>query len=114
MLQQEAAIDDDRLAGDVGRRRRGEKRGDGGNLVRITEAVEHGPAGERGAVRDTVLLNAAAGVVASEGPTAESLVDQLRAAITRCAQAIDEGAANAKLDDWVDASQSARRPLDGD
>lgn len=70
--------------------------------------------GERGAVRDTVLLNAAAGVVASEGPTAESLVDQLRAAITRCAQAIDEGAANAKLDDWVDASQSARRPLDGD
>lgn len=69
-------------------------------------------AGERGAVRDTVLLNAAAGVVAFDGPDADSLVDQLRAAISRCAHAIDNGAATAKLDAWIDASQAARRPAD--
>jgi anthranilate phosphoribosyltransferase len=68
-------------------------------------------AGERGPVRDTVLLNAAAGVAAFEGPDADGLVDQLRAAIARCAAAIDDGAAAAKLDDWVDASQLARPAL---
>lgn len=65
-------------------------------------------AGERGAVRDTVLLNAAAGVVAFEGPDVGALVDQLRSAMARCAAAIDDGAAAAKLDEWVDASQLAR------
>jgi anthranilate phosphoribosyltransferase len=59
-------------------------------------------------VRDTVLLNAAAGVVAFEGPDAGRLVEQLRAAVARCAAAIDDGAASAKLDRWVDASQLAR------
>jgi anthranilate phosphoribosyltransferase len=70
-------------------------------------------AGERGAVRDTVVLNAAAGVVAFEGPDADGLTDQLRAAMARCAAAIDEGAATAKLEEWIDASQLARRPAEG-
>jgi anthranilate phosphoribosyltransferase len=48
-------------------------------------------AGERGAVRDTVLLNSAAGVVAFEGPDPARLADQIRAAMTRCAAAIDDG-----------------------
>ncbi len=70
-------------------------------------------AGEPGSVRDTVLLNAAAGVIAFEGPDADVLVDQLQAAMVRCAQAIDGGAAAGKLDAWVDTSQLARRPLEG-
>ena len=65
-------------------------------------------AGERGPVRDTVLLNAAAGVVAFEGPEPERLLDQLSAAMSRCAAAIDDGSAAAKLDTWVSASQAAR------
>jgi anthranilate phosphoribosyltransferase len=67
--------------------------------------------GERGPVRDTVLLNAAAGVAAFDGPDADGLVEQLRAAIARCAAAIDDGRAAAKLDQWVDASQLARPPV---
>jgi anthranilate phosphoribosyltransferase len=55
-----------------------------------------------------VLLNAAAGVVAFEGPEPERLLDQLSAAMSRCAAAIDDGSAAAKLDTWVSASQAAR------
>ncbi|MGH8890807.1 MAG: anthranilate phosphoribosyltransferase [Acidothermaceae bacterium] len=65
-------------------------------------------AGERGPVRDTVLLNAAAGLVAFEGPDPGRLVDQLADAMARGAAAIDDGAAAAKLDVWVAASHAAR------
>ncbi|MET8412016.1 anthranilate phosphoribosyltransferase [Streptomyces sp. NPDC005195] len=56
--------------------------------------------GERGPVRDAVVLNAAAALVALS-PTDASLVDQLRAAMVRTARAIDSGAARAVLDRWV-------------
>jgi anthranilate phosphoribosyltransferase len=65
-------------------------------------------AGEAGAVRDAVLLNSAAGVVAFEGPDPGQLVEQLRAAIARCGAAIDDGSAAAKLEAWIAASQAAR------
>ncbi len=65
-------------------------------------------AGKPGAVRDAVLLNAAAGVVAFEGPDAASLIEQVRAAMRRCAKAIDDGSAAAKLDAWITVSQQAR------
>jgi anthranilate phosphoribosyltransferase len=64
-------------------------------------------AGEHGAVRDAVLLNAAAGWVAY-APGDGELDDQLDAALTRCRTAIDTGAAATALDRWVAGSQAAR------
>lgn len=64
--------------------------------------------GETGAVRDAVVLNAAAGLVAYEGPDAARLVEQLQAAMTRCEQALDDGSGARKLDVWIAASQAAR------
>ena len=64
-------------------------------------------AGERGPVRDTVLLNAAAAIVADgrlEGTATGSLVERLRAATDHAARAVDTGAAAAVLDRWVAAS----------
>jgi anthranilate phosphoribosyltransferase len=57
-------------------------------------------AAERGPVRDAVLLNAAAALVAYQ-PTDGSLVEQLAAVLPRVAEAIDSGAAAALLDQWV-------------
>ena len=67
--------------------------------------------GRLGAVRDIVLLNAAGGVVAYELAKDSSRVDvdlQLRFedALERVTQALDSGATNAKLSEWVAASQS--------
>ncbi|MFF2386517.1 anthranilate phosphoribosyltransferase [Streptomyces sp. NPDC058108] len=61
--------------------------------------------GERGPVRDAVVLNAAAALVALS-PTDASLVDQVRAAMVRTAGAIDSGAARAALDRWVAATNA--------
>lgn len=67
--------------------------------------------GEGGPVRDIVLLNAAAGLVAwdlyedpsnAERPMAKRLTD----AVERAAQVVDSGAASAKLDAWVTAARS--------
>ncbi len=63
-------------------------------------------AGRTGAVRDAVLLNVAAGVVAfgrHEGarPGDATLVERLRAGVELGAQAIDSGAAQALLDRWI-------------
>ncbi len=65
-------------------------------------------AGETGPVRQTVLLNAAAGLAAEgslpgtgEGP----LVDRLAAGLRLAAAAIDDGRARELLARWVDASQ---------
>jgi anthranilate phosphoribosyltransferase len=64
--------------------------------------------GEQGAVRDAVLLNAAAALVAVDGVTGEPVTAQLAAALPRAAESLDSGAASKALDDWVAASQSAR------
>ncbi|MEU0039161.1 MULTISPECIES: anthranilate phosphoribosyltransferase [unclassified Streptomyces] len=61
--------------------------------------------GETGPVRDAVVLNAAAALVALS-PTDASLVDQLRAAMVKTARAIDSGAAHAALDRWVTATNA--------
>lgn len=66
-------------------------------------------AGETGAVRDIVLLNAAAGIVAyelAEEPSQieQSLISRFARAIEAAAQTIDSGAASAKLDEWIAAS----------
>ncbi|WP_227748467.1 anthranilate phosphoribosyltransferase [Oerskovia douganii] len=64
-------------------------------------------AGDAGPVRETVLLNAAAALVAdaSLSGTAEgSLVERLRAGMEHAAASIDSGEASAVLDRWVAAS----------
>jgi anthranilate phosphoribosyltransferase len=65
--------------------------------------------GEAGPIRETVLLNAAAGLVAAgegaglaEGPLAE----RLRAGIDLASVALDEGRAAAALDRWVAATRA--------
>jgi anthranilate phosphoribosyltransferase len=63
-------------------------------------------AGEDGPVRDAVLLNAAAALVALD-PRDEPLPAQLVAAMRRGAAVVDSGAAADVLDRWIDASQQA-------
>lgn len=66
-------------------------------------------AGEAGAVRDTVILNAAAGMVADAtlpGTSSGSIVERLRAGMEHAARSIDEGSASDVLDRWAAASQA--------
>jgi anthranilate phosphoribosyltransferase len=63
--------------------------------------------GELGPVRDAVLLNAAAGLVAIDGPSSAPVAEQLAAALPRATEALDSGAAGQALDDWVAASRAA-------
>jgi anthranilate phosphoribosyltransferase len=63
--------------------------------------------GEPGAVRDAVLLNAAAGLVAYDGPAEAPVADQIAAALPRAAEALDSGAAAKALDTWIAASKAA-------
>ncbi|MDJ0383317.1 anthranilate phosphoribosyltransferase [Streptomyces sp. G-G2] len=62
-------------------------------------------AGERGPVREAVLLNSAAALVALD-PGAGTLEEQLAAGIVRAAESIDSGAAEAALARWVRASNA--------
>ncbi|MBJ3807398.1 anthranilate phosphoribosyltransferase [Streptomyces flavofungini] len=61
--------------------------------------------GESGPVREAVLLNAAAALVALE-PGEGPLADRIRAGMAKAAEAIDSGAAKAALARWVAASNS--------
>ncbi|BAC73767.1 anthranilate phosphoribosyltransferase [Streptomyces avermitilis] len=61
--------------------------------------------GETGPVRDAVLLNSAAALVALS-PGAGTLAEQLRAGMAQAAEAIDSGAAKRALERWVAASNA--------
>ncbi|MFE1456923.1 anthranilate phosphoribosyltransferase [Streptomyces sp. NPDC058735] len=61
--------------------------------------------GETGPVRDAVLLNSAAALVALE-PGTGTLAEQIRAGIARAAESIDSGAARRVLERWVAASNA--------
>ena len=63
--------------------------------------------GEKGAVRDAVLLNAAAALAAYDARPAR-LHDAIRAGLERAAAAVDDGRAVALLDRWVSISRAAR------
>jgi anthranilate phosphoribosyltransferase len=65
--------------------------------------------GERGPVRDAVLLNAAAALVAIDGPTPAPVTAQLAGALPRAADSLDSGAAAAALEAWIAASTTAAR-----
>jgi anthranilate phosphoribosyltransferase len=65
--------------------------------------------GEPGAVRDAVVLNAAAALAAfDERPS--RLHDAIAAGMARAAAAIDDGRATAQLERWVTVSQAGSRP----
>ncbi|MFF7184499.1 anthranilate phosphoribosyltransferase [Streptomyces sp. NPDC008222] len=59
--------------------------------------------GETGPVRDAVLLNSAAALVALE-PTGAPLAEQLRTGMEKARESIDSGAAKRSLERWVAAS----------
>ncbi|MET7474438.1 anthranilate phosphoribosyltransferase [Streptomyces sp. NPDC005648] len=59
--------------------------------------------GERGPVRDAVLLNSAAALVALD-PGTGTLAEQLGAGMAKAAESIDSGAAKRALERWVAAS----------
>jgi anthranilate phosphoribosyltransferase len=63
--------------------------------------------GRQGAVRDAVLLNAAAALAAHAGADAP-LLDRLRDGHTRAAQSLDSGAARELLERWVTVSRALR------
>jgi len=64
-------------------------------------------AGKPGPVRDAVLLNAAAALAAYAGGDAP-LVERLGAGWTQAAEALDSGAAQATLEQWVSVSTGLR------
>jgi anthranilate phosphoribosyltransferase len=79
----------------------------GGDARANAEVFRRLLAGERGPVRDAVLLNAAAALAAFD-ERAERLHDALAAGMARAAAAIDDGRAEALLDRWVEVSRAAR------
>ncbi|MGH3447243.1 MAG: anthranilate phosphoribosyltransferase, partial [Nocardioidaceae bacterium] len=74
----------------------------GGDVAFNADTVHRLLAGERGPVRDAVLLNAAAGLAAYD-VTDAPLVQRLRSGLERAEAAIDSGAARRKLAAWVEA-----------
>jgi anthranilate phosphoribosyltransferase len=77
----------------------------GGDAAFNAQVARRLLAGEKGAVRDAVLLNSAA-ALAALGSGHGSLTQQLAAGIDRAADAIDSGAAQAVLDRWVSTTRS--------
>ena len=79
----------------------------GGDPVHNAQVVRDTFAGERGAVRDIVLLNAAAAILAFEGPALDvDLAEQFRQPLERATAAIDSGEATRLLERWVALTQS--------
>ncbi|WP_144122476.1 anthranilate phosphoribosyltransferase [Catellatospora sichuanensis] len=74
----------------------------GGDASANAAVVHAVLAGERGPVRDAVLLNAAAACATMDG--GGDLDERMAAALVRCADAIDSGAAAATLQRWSAAS----------
>ena len=65
-------------------------------------------AGERGPVRDAVVLNAGAALAlaAADGAPVADVDAAIRAGIERAEEAIDSGAATAQLERWVTVSSA--------
>lgn len=78
----------------------------GGDVHHNADVVRRTLAGETGAVRDAVVLNAGAGLAIFE-PTSTDPIQALAAGMLRASAAIDSGAAAAALERW---SAAAQRP----
>ncbi|MCS5719704.1 anthranilate phosphoribosyltransferase [Herbiconiux sp. CPCC 205763] len=97
---------------DLGIRRASIEELQGGDAAHNADIVRRVMGGEQGAVRDMVVLNAAAGLVAFElvsDPTEldRGIVERLAEKMSIASEAIDSGAAAAKLDAWIAATQRA-------
>jgi anthranilate phosphoribosyltransferase len=83
----------------------------GGDAAHNAKVVHSALSGARGPVRDIVLLNAAAGLVAfalagDPGQAQIPIVKRFRDKLAVAARAIDSGAATATLAQWVHATRS--------
>jgi len=76
--------------------------GDAVENARISTAIF---AGEKGAPRDAVVLNAAAAIAAYEGAMDMSLHDRISSGIEKATQAIDSGAATQLVAKWAELTQ---------
>jgi anthranilate phosphoribosyltransferase len=83
----------------------------GGDPAHNAAVVRSVLAGEAGAIRDTVVLNAAAALAAAGGvPRAEGLEQALADGCAKAAAVLDSGAARTLLERWVAASQRLAAP----
>jgi anthranilate phosphoribosyltransferase len=81
--------------------------GDATENARITRAIF---AGEKGAPRDAVLLNAAAAIAAFEGEQDLTVHERISRGLARATSAVDTGATSALLEKWITLSQSLVAP----
>lgn len=72
--------------------------GDAQENARITRAIF---AGELGAPRDAVLLNAAAAIAAFDGEVEISVHERFTKSLKKAAQSVDSGKASALLENWI-------------
>ena len=80
----------------------------GSDPLSNAQVVREVLAGAHGPVRDIVLLNAAAGLVAEANPSLDGLLPAFADQLVRARAAVDSGAAQAKLAEWVEATQTVR------
>ncbi|MGB3956211.1 MAG: anthranilate phosphoribosyltransferase [Brooklawnia sp.] len=81
----------------------------GGPPAHNAQVVRDILAGMTGPVRDIVLLNAAAALLAFDGPDlAAPITGQLRDRLGRVARAIDNGSAAELLDRWIEVTKRVR------
>ncbi|WP_411733867.1 anthranilate phosphoribosyltransferase [Paeniglutamicibacter sp.] len=76
----------------------------GGDAQHNAQVVRDVLDGAQGPVRDAVLLNAAAGLVAFDQDGAGSLRERLEKAVARAAESIDSGSARRVLEKWIQAT----------
>lgn len=81
----------------------------GGDVAFNAQAVHDLVRGKTGPVRDAVLLNAAAALVAAGG-AGDDLDSAMIDGYARAVQAVDSGRASSTLDRWIEVSRSFRRP----
>jgi anthranilate phosphoribosyltransferase len=80
----------------------------GGDAAVNAHVVREVVAGQPGPIRDIVVLNAAAALVAYSKPAAGRLENDFIHELDRAREAIDSGAAEVKLAEWIEATQSVR------
>jgi anthranilate phosphoribosyltransferase len=80
----------------------------GGDAATNAQVVRELVSGRPGPIRDIVVLNTAAALVAYGKPAAGRLEEDFAHELDRAREAIDSGAARAKLHEWVEATQSVR------
>jgi anthranilate phosphoribosyltransferase len=80
----------------------------GGDPSRNAQVARDVFAGVPGRVRDIVLLNTAAALVADAKPDPDDLTAAFATQLQRARAAVDDGSAQAKLQQWVEATQAVR------